>query len=191
MSNDKPIPFSYDEEDKPSSVGDLQIVRTLSAQLMKVMLEEDKLNEQLEEKRRLRKHLEEKAIPEAMATVGLQEIVLTSGLKVIIKNKVDASWPKDEARRERALDYIRRTGNDGLIKNRFTISYGAKSDAEAARLHELLQREKIAEHAEITNEKTVHSSTLGKFVRDQIEANQDPPLEDLGAYSRLVAVVKM
>lgn len=115
-------------------------------------------------------------LPLALNEHGLSEIAMADGSKVTVKQIVRASIPKDK--REAAFHWLDEHGFGDLIKHKVTATFGKGEDAEAqASIAALRDMGLDPEDA-----KSVHTSTLGAFVREQIEGGADIPFDLLGVY---------
>ena len=130
------------------------------------------------------KQVQEVQLPDALLSCGLSEVRTADGLKVTIK-KVYAGSISEE-RKEAAFGWLREHGHDDLIKNEVTCKFGKGEDKEA----EELTRELTELGVSYVQKKSVHPQTLGAFIREQVEAGADFPLETFGAYIGKKAVIK-
>lgn len=120
------------------------------------------------------RRLEFEALPEALAALGLEKIVLEGGDTVTVKDEVSASIT--EERRVAALQWLRTTNNDSIIKRTLTVSFGRGEDSLAAEiLGALVQR---LPDNEIQDKEAINAATLKAFVRERLEAEKLYP-EDL------------
>ncbi len=181
----------YGDDARPEPArADLSKVLGLAQALAKAMTEESDLSEKLDAAKKLRSAISEKLLPEAMAECRLRSLELAEGLGVQVKRIVRASFPKDSPRKERAVQYLRDTGNADLLRIRFVVEYGVDDVEAADQFQALMERHGVAESADVTRSETVHPRSLEKLVRELLEAQADPPLEDLGAYVVSVATLR-
>lgn len=119
--------------------------------------------------------LREETIPSAMQELGLEEIKLDTGQKLTVKQDVYASIPSDK--KEEAYNWLDVNGFGGLIKVEVKTDY-PKGEAQAALqlFQELQDRGLNAQYGQ-----NVHAQTLKAFLREQIAAGSNVPLDLFGA----------
>lgn len=132
---------------------------------------EQNLKEAKEKARKLR----EDAIPSAMQELGLEQIVLSTGQKLTIRQEVYASIPKD--RKYEAFAWLDEHGFSGLIKTEVVTEFARGDDALARKLAEEL----TLQGYEVELDQGVHSQTLKAFLKEQISSGAAIPLELFGA----------
>ena len=120
--------------------------------------------------------ISETTIPDAMAAIGLSEVKLATGEAVSIKKFYSASISPDNA--PAALAWLRKTGNDDIIKNAVTCQFG-KGEDDVAQLTMQLLRDKGLTPEQKT---FVHPMTLKSFVKERIESAQELPQEIFGVF---------
>lgn len=124
-------------------------------------------------------------IPSIMKTLGLEEFKLTDGSKVTVKEDVKCGIT--EERKPAAFDWLRSNEFDGIIKTGLTLSFG-KGEQDAVKkametLHEAGFEPSVAEN--------VHPQTLKSFVKEQLEAGTNLPLETFGVFEYKVAKIAL
>ncbi len=139
---------------------------------MNIETTQEVLNQQLAQL----KQLSETIIPEQMMAMGLSEFKLASGEAVTIKKFYSASISPMCA--NEAMSWLRKSGNDDIIKNNIICQFGKGEDDMAAMTVELLRQKGL--HPE---QKTfVHPMTLKSFVKERIETAQELPQELFGVF---------
>lgn len=131
--------------------------------------------------------ISEKTIPEAMDALGIEEFTARGGLKIRIAEAVRASIPKQ--RQEEAVVWLDAHGYASLVKRKFTIQFGKDEEAWANRFAADLARRK--RQLAVAQDKAVHPSTLSAFVREQLEAGADLPLDLFGVYRQRFAKLEI
>lgn len=119
--------------------------------------------------------LREETIPSAMQELGLEELKLDTGQKLSVKQDVYASIPSDK--KDEAYNWLDAHGFGGLIKVEVKTDY-PKGEAQAALqlFAELQDRGLNAQYGQ-----NVHAQTLKAFLREQIAAGNNVPLDLFGA----------
>ena len=143
-----------------------------------------KASESLQEMQDTLRRISETTIPEAMMAIGLSEVKLQTGESVTIKKYYSASIPGE--RSTEALAWLRKTGNDDIIKNNVICQFGKGEDDVATLAVELLRSKGLT-----PEQKTfVHPMTLKSFVKERIENAQELPQELFGVYVGNKTVIK-
>ena len=112
-------------------------ITTIAAECVKLKQKEDEiaaLEEQLKNKKAEADDIGSRVIPELLAEQGLTEIKLSDGSKVSVRKEFRATIPKDELKREQALQWLRDQGLGDIIKNNVTVSFGKGEDDKAEQL---------------------------------------------------------
>lgn len=119
--------------------------------------------------------LREETIPSAMQELGLEELKLETGEKLSIKQDVYASIPA--AKKDQAFLWLEENGFGGLIKVEVAADF-RKGEADAALVlfHELQER-----GLQAALNQSVHAQTLKAFLREQLAAGTNVPLDLFGA----------
>lgn len=120
-------------------------------------------------------------IPSLMRDLGLDEVKLASGLKVEIKEDVQAGIP--EARRAEAHKWLEDNNHGGMIKRDITVSFNKDQQEMAAKL----MTELSAIYGAVTQKQAVHPSTLKAFVKEELEAGRPIPMDTFGVFRQKVA----
>ena len=188
-----PIESVYADDIIDDEVDEVAVDASLGEMCLKtveLLRREAKLVEDLEKVRKNLKVYTEKLIPAQMQTMHLEELRTPGGLRIEIVNEVRASLPKDE-RREQAFEYLRRTNNEGLIRTSFEVSFGVGTDELAKKFAALIRENKIDEVAEVFDSKTINHAQMLKFLRDQLKAGVEVPMETFGAIVQTFAKVSL
>lgn len=146
------------------------------------------LQRRLKEREAQLKHMREETIPEAFAAAGMGGFTMSQGWEVEVAPFVHTSFTQkmDAEKREKALAWLRETDNDSLIKNTVSVSFGKGEDAKSQALVEHLREQGLTpKEAE-----TIAASSLQKFIRLELEANRDVPLDLFNAYTGVRSTIK-
>lgn len=166
-----------------TSEGDMAQLAVLAAQ----QLEEETAVAQLEDDLKAAKKqlaiTKEFSIPELMDKLHLTEFSTTSGLKIKVKETIRAAISK--ANQADAYAWLRANGHEALIRRKIIVEFGVGEDAEAAAALEALQEQEL----QIDDDASVHTQTLGKFVREMLGSGQDVPIELFGIHRQRVSAV--
>jgi hypothetical protein len=119
-----------------------------------------------------------------MVEVGLTEFKLANGR--IVKIVEDCSTAITDATREQALNWLIAHDFGGLIKTSVAVVFG-RGDRQAA---QELGLELSGKHPDVAIVEAVHHSTLKSFVKEQIEAGNEIPMDLFNVYPYSKAVLK-
>lgn len=145
----------------------------------KVATIEDELKEAVEHARRLR----EDTIPCVMQELELEEIGLTNGMKMTLKEEVYASISKENA--PAAFEWLTKNDYDGIIKTAVSIEWGKGELKKAIAFFQ----KTIKKFPNAVLDRSVHPQTLKAFLRERIAAADKVPMGLFGA--RAVTLVKL
>jgi|TARA_R100000781_G_scaffold98614_1_gene62258 hypothetical protein len=109
-------------------------ITTIAAECVKLKQKEDEiasLEDQLKSKKAEAEDISSRVIPELLAEQGLSEIKLDDGSKVSVKKEFRATIPKDDGKREQALQWLRDQGLGDIIKNNVSVAFGKGEDDKA------------------------------------------------------------
>jgi hypothetical protein len=123
-------------------------------------------------------------LPRMMDELEIDNIGV-GNLQVSIVSQVEASLPKDPAKRERALNWLYKHGHKGAIKRKMNLDLPNDNDAVEMQIQEFLDGLSITpvvEHG-------IHFQTYKALCREIVRSGEVAPLEDLGIYIGRIAKV--
>ena len=121
------------------------------------------------------RQLREETIPSAMQELGLDEVKLSTGQTVSIKQDVYASISDEN--KPKAFAWLNEHDFGGIIKTDVIVAFG-KGEQEAA---SALAQEMRENDLDASVKEGVHPQTLKAFLREQIASGSSVPLELFGA----------
>jgi len=130
-------------------------------QLENKIKDQEAVLKDLKEKRRA---IAEDLLPAVMTEHGLSNVTLNDGSTVSVKKFYSCTIPAD--RTEKAFDWLRDNGHEGLIKHRVTVDFTREADDQALRLKKELEDKGLYP----ADKEWVEPSTLRGFAREQTEA---------------------
>jgi len=177
MSNDVQNMMLNDSKDLLDNVE----ITTIAAECVKLKAKEDEiaaLEEQLKAKKAEADDIGSRVIPELLAEQGLSELKLSDGSKVSVKKEFRATIPKDEARRESCLQWLRDQGLGDIIKNNVIVSFGKGEDDEAEQMLNL-----AADHGSNPQQKSdVAWNTLTALYQERVQSGLDMPSDSFSLW---------
>ena len=177
MSNDVQNMMLNDSKDLLDNVE----ITTIAAECVKLKAKEDEiaaLEDQLKSKKAEAEDIGSRVIPELLAEQGLSEIKLADGSKVSVRKEFRATVPKDDMKREAALQWLRDQGLGDIIKNNVTVSFGKGEDDKAEQLLQL-----AADNGFEPQQKSdVAWNTLSALYQERIEAGLDMPSDSFSLW---------
>jgi hypothetical protein len=136
--------------------------------------EVEELRAQLKDKEDQLRELSEKTIPTIMDEIGLSSFSLNSGTKIETYCFFRGTFNEENA--ENALDWLRETGNEGIVKYQFSINASDKEVLEKVR--DISKTDSVS----LQIKPTIHPSTLSAFIREQVSSGADFPQELFKTY---------
>lgn len=136
-------------------------------------------------KEKLRTQSQE-VVPNMMMELGLEKITLPGGYEINISDQIQGTLPKDIERCERAFEWLRERGLDGIIKTQVSYQFGKGEDDEAQRIIDILTEAGIVPNVQ----STIHHMTLKSFIREQLVSGSGIPLDDFGAEVIKTSVIR-
>lgn len=124
-------------------------------------------------------------IPTIMKTLGMEEYKLTDGSKVTVKEDVKCGIT--EANKPVAFDWLREHEFDGIIKTGVTLSFGKGEQDQVKSALDVLREKGF----DPSISEGVHPQTLKSFVKEQLEAGTNLPLETFGVFEYKVAKIAL
>ena len=136
------------------------------------------LEDQLKTKKAEADRISSEVIPELLKEQGLNEIKLSDGSAVTVKTEYRATIPKDEARRESCLQWLRDQGLGDIIKNNVIVSFGKGEDDKAEQMLNL-----AADHGFNPQQKSdVAWNTLTALYQERVQAGLDMPSDSFSLW---------
>lgn len=129
------------------------------------------IEEQINSLKKEWRELGEKTLPEAMQSLGLNNLGLEDGSSINLQDIISASI--NDENREAAHDWLRKNGHGDIIKNEVVIQFGKEEDEKASYLYEELQARKM----QVLQQEKVHPSTLKAFVKERIKNGEELPAD--------------
>ena len=156
-------------------------VTTIAVECQKLKALEDKIEAAEENLKDLKLKADDvgsRVIPELLAEQALTSIKMSDGSTVSVKKEFRATIPKDEARRESCLQWLRDQGLGDIIKNNVTVSFGKGEDDKAEQLLNL-----AAENGFQPQQKSdVAWNTLTALYQERVQAGLDMPSESFSLW---------
>ncbi len=167
----------------------MQILRDLVKKLSDLDGEISSLENQRVEKEQQASTLRERLIPDLMKSIGLKNLTTEDGLGVKIREEVRATQPKEgDPRRPLLFQYLERTNNSGLIKNKIVVQLPRDQNDLANRVVQAI--EMLGGNIPIERKQELHHMTMLAFLREQLKQGVPVPLELFGAFVQTFAHVE-
>ena len=135
--------------------------------------EQEKLLKDMQKKER---EISGNLIPDLLDEIGLSELKLPSGEKVIVKRDYAAGITG--ANYEFCMAWLKDNGHESLIKHDVVAKLKKGDDEE----HKALVAKLLELGVNFDDKETVHPGTLKAFVREQIEGGVDFPQEQFSVF---------
>lgn len=115
-------------------------------------------------------------IPGVMLTLGMESYTLTDGSKIAVKEDVKASITVEH--KPAAHAWLKENDFGGILKTKVLLEFGKGEEANVERVSKALQE--IGFPPSI--DEGVHAQTLKAFVKEQLEAGTNIPMDLFGVY---------
>ena len=162
----------FEETPKTFENDTLGRISELSNQVIDLDREITEQEKTLKTMKEQRKQLTEDLIPAVMTEYGVAEVTLRNGGKVSVKKFYSCTIPSDKT--EKAFEWLREHGHEGLIKHRLTVDFTRDKDDQALRVKKELEDKGLYPG----DKEWVEPSTLRGFAREQIESGETIPPDD-------------
>jgi hypothetical protein len=167
-------------------MSDLTRLVALGEQLVSRRAELEALEEQVKHFKAGVLQLEREDIPMLMAEIGVNQVTLTSGQTITLKEDCDARI--SDANKPAAFGWLLKNGFGGIIKTAVSVAFGRGDRETAAKITEEL-RDRYPERT-VEMEEVVHPQTLKAFVKERMAAGDAIPVDLFGVYVYNKAVSK-
>jgi hypothetical protein len=141
------------------------------------------LENQLSEKKKQLAHVQEVALPSLLQQFGISRIDIEGG-RLTVKQEYYATIKEEH--RGAAFSWLESKGHADLIKHEVVMSFTRGQDDEARQAMEVLADNNFV----YRDEKKVHAQTLKAFVKEQIEAGNELPLETFSVHVKQVSKIQ-
>lgn len=145
----------------------------------------ERMEEELKKMKEELDTVSKKLLPDAMQELGLSSITTSDGAKLTISPFYSAHITDEH--REAAHDWLRETGNDGIIKTKVVVPFNKGEMEMVKRCMATLKKAKFDAQAD----ESIHHSTLKAFVKERIEAGQPIPQDLFGVFVGNIAKIKI
>ena len=190
MSKENWIFDSVEKHKKKESLPQvgLEVVSAIGNKLIKKKKNLVKEEERLKILKAQIRDIEEKELPDAMASCnGMTRFDLEDGSQISVKDDLFCSIP--EEKRAGALKWLEENGHSGLIKHDVKVSFAKGEYDEADKLIEVLN--KNFKDIPYDERSTVHAGTLKTFAKERYSLGETLPEEYFSVYEASVAKVKL
>jgi len=171
------------EDDTPSNSELIEIAELAQKQL-RLQMDKGVLEQDLKDATEQLRKIEEVALPEAMASIGMSSFTLADGSKITIKKDIYASIRVDFTKQAAAwLDSIK---CGGVVKDEIKCNLGRGEIAKAKQLLKLAKTLNIP----ATEKLSVHPGTLKALVKEQRAKGVIFPEEFFSIADKKIAIIK-
>lgn len=126
--------------------------------------------------------IQEQVLPDLMMSVGMKQFKIAEGHTVSLHKFYDARLVDREA----CFQFLRDSGNDGIIKNTVKCEFGKGEEAEAQKATRALEEKGIL----YQRKADIHHMTLKSFVKECKENDIPIPDEAFGVYEGNKVTIK-
>lgn len=171
------------DDDKLSSINQLaEMQLELEAEVAAITL-------QLGERQKDLRRIQEMELPNAMKDAGIEEIKLTNGAKLSIKEDISISVPKNNL--DKIVEWLNEQGHGDIVKHEVSVTVPKGEDEKHQKLLAGLKKLGLV----FEDGATVNSSTLKALLKEQkkklAESGQLIDLKLFGAYEWKKSIIKL
>lgn len=174
------------EDAKPLSDNEIKSVVELARQQWQLEKDIERLQAELEEKKRELDAISLKELPQLMTELGIRGQTMSDGTELELKEEVYGTITGEKA--PLAFKWLEDHEHGDLIKRQFTILFGRDDEAWAKKFTRDLAQRKRPLNSSV--KRAVHPQTLNKWLREMIKEGKSFPEELFGVHRRKVAVLK-
>lgn len=179
--------YDYSEHiDQPDQTDVLGQIAALVNNQQELEEEIEALETRLKRKKSQLASVSEHELPMLLDQVGVAELTTSNGAKIKIKETIRVNVSKD--RQNAAMDWLVEHGHGGMIKSEVTAKYDRGMEEVAEDCRQQLVDMLGEDH--VSCGRKVEPSTLRAFVKRQLEAGEDIPLELFGVYRQRSTEIK-
>lgn len=183
--NDDDFDIFADSQNMSVSDNALGNVSALANELKKHEKRIAELEEETKAIKALKREIEIRKLPDAMAEAGIKDFTLEDGSKIVVTEVVEGSIPKDKE--TMAFAWLRANKAGDLIKNQVTMKFGRGDDKKVADIIKVLE---TTFQVKPEQKEAVAWNTLCAWAKEQLAQGKDLPLEILGLWHGRKAKVK-
>lgn len=122
--------------------------------------------------------LQERIIPEKMESLGQTVLRLLDGTEVRVDKKIRVSLPKEK--QIAAFKWLIENNHEGLIKRTISVAFSRDQQEAAKTLVEKLR----SDFENVKQDMKVEPATLTAFVREELEAGREVPLDVFSVFEQ-------
>ena len=164
---------------------DLERLVTLSNSMTEKERKVEELEEELRRAKQDLRDVQEEQIPDIMMELGVTDVTLSDGRKLTIKE--DLHCKIADKNRKEAHDWMIENGFGDIIKNQVVVNVETGNQEALNSLLGILSNNQYEDYSLKNN---IHFQTLKKFVKENIEAGVDIPLNLFGVFMSKKAQIK-
>lgn len=170
------------EIDAQVQISDEKLKRLSTLANTQLLIEQEisKTEFKLEDLKKKQEEVSQKLIPELMNEIGMAEFTLKSGAKVKVKKFYSGNLGEKNPRAKEGMQWLTEHGFSALIKKEFILDLGRNPSIDYDVIRTIINKAfKDNSNLEFKTEvkEGVHHKTLTGFMKEQIEAGNELPLE--------------
>ncbi len=174
----------------------LSRLRKTAREWFDLQTEIERLEKQVADKKAEALVLQQRTLPDLFAEIGTDRIGLPDagefGSDVVVENfyKAGISSEWEEPRRVKGFEALEELGGGGLINTVVSVTFGKGEVEKARQLDQIIRDSPLGNEYVPEISMSVHWASLTSFVKEQIQAGETVPMEDLGATTGRIAKIK-
>lgn len=141
--------------------------------------------EQLQALKREHRDVAENKLPDLLEEAGVHSLALADGRRVAMDTKLYCSVPQN--RKKWVADWLEQHGHGALVQEDVLIPFERGEQEQVQELRSLLEQHGIHRYQVAEN---VNTTRLKSLLNELLEAGENPPLDQFGAYLRRATKVE-
>lgn len=166
----------------------LKGVSLLANKQLKLEKEIEEQEARLAEKKKELAFISQVQLPDLFDQLGLEQVTLKDGSKVIVKKAVYCSIP--EVKKAFAFDWLTKKGFAAMIKREARLAFANGEEKKMKMVLDYLNKTKALKDISVNINQGIHPQTLKAFARDMVEKGVDLPEEGFSVHYGKEAVIK-
>ena len=146
------------------------------------------IEQQLKDKQAIRDEIAKETLPALLAENGLDEMKLSNGMKLTIKEDVFVSVPKNDEGKKKVLEWLKANGGEDLVHQELTVEGPSEWLRQTLKENECVFEEEIAVNTNSLKAWFKRQLGMTKGSIQSIDLNQVP--KEANLYVERRAVIK-
>ena len=175
--------FEEDAQQGPTQE-QLNAVAELARQQVELEQQIEEAQQRVKDLEKQHRAIAEQKLPDLLTEAGLSTIGLSDGTQVRVDTKLYCSVPK--TRKKWVADWLEQNGHGALVQEDVHVPFERGQKEQVQALVQILEQYGFDRYSVSED---VNTARLKSLLNELLEAGENPPLEEFGAYLRRSAKV--